>query len=60
MDLCEFKAKLGNTEQPRLKKTFFKDLFYLFEYTVAVFTHTRRGHKILLQMVVSHHVHAVH
>ena len=25
-------------------------------YTVAVFRHTRRGHQISLQMVVSHHV----
>jgi hypothetical protein len=34
-----------------------KDLFiYLNEYTVAVFRHTRRGHQIPLQMVVSHHV----
>jgi hypothetical protein len=38
---------------------FFKRFIYLFcvyEYTVAVFRHTRRGHKIPLQMVVSHHV----
>jgi hypothetical protein len=35
---------------------FFIHLFYLYEYTVAVFRHTRRGHQILLQMVVSHHV----
>jgi hypothetical protein len=25
-------------------------------YTVAVFRHNRRGHRIPLQMVVSHHV----
>jgi hypothetical protein len=25
-------------------------------YAVAVFRHTRRGHQIPLQMVVSHHV----
>jgi hypothetical protein len=25
------------------------------KYTVAVFRHTRRGHQISLQMVVSHH-----
>jgi hypothetical protein len=31
-------------------------LFYLYEYTVAVFSHTRRGHLIPIQMVVSHHV----
>jgi hypothetical protein len=36
---------------------FFKSyLFYLYEYTVAVLRHTRRGHQIPLQMVVSHHV----
>jgi hypothetical protein len=27
-----------------------------FEYSVTVFRHTRRGHQILLQMVVSHYV----
>jgi hypothetical protein len=31
-------------------------LLYVCEYTVAVFRHTRRGHQISLQMVVSHHV----
>jgi hypothetical protein len=31
-------------------------LFCVYEYTVAVFRHTRRGHQISLQMVVSHHV----
>jgi hypothetical protein len=31
-------------------------LFYVYEYTVAVFRHTRKGHRIPLQMVVSHHV----
>jgi hypothetical protein len=31
-------------------------LFNVFEYTVAVFRHTRRRHLIPLQMVVSHHV----
>jgi hypothetical protein len=36
----------------------FKDLFiyFIYEYTTAVFRHTRRGHQIPLQMVVSHHV----
>jgi hypothetical protein len=29
--------------------------FYVYEYTVTVFRHTRRGHRSLLQMVVSHH-----
>jgi hypothetical protein len=32
------------------------DLFNLYEHTVAVFRHARRGHQIPLQMVVSHHV----
>jgi hypothetical protein len=31
-------------------------LFYVCEYTVAVFRHVRRGHWIPLQMFVSHHV----
>jgi hypothetical protein len=31
---------------------FYINLFYVCEYTVALFRHTRRGH----QMVVSHHV----
>ena len=38
---------------------FFKDLFtYLLicKYTVAVVRHTKRGHQVPLQMVVSHHV----
>ena len=35
---------------------FFFSLFYIYEHTVAVFRHTRRGHQIPLQMVVSHHV----
>jgi hypothetical protein len=36
---------------------FFKYLFIIIsKFTVAVFRHTRRGHPISLQMVVSHHV----
>jgi hypothetical protein len=31
---------------------FLKDLFYVYEYTVAVFRHTERGH----WMIGSHHV----
>jgi hypothetical protein len=39
---------------------FKKDLFILvYEYIVAVFRHTRRGHQISLDMAVSHHVVAV-
>jgi hypothetical protein len=29
---------------------------FMYEYTVAIFSHTRRGHQIPLQMVVSYHV----
>jgi hypothetical protein len=36
-----------------LKKIY---LFNVYEYTVAVFRHTRREHQISLQMTVSHHV----
>jgi hypothetical protein len=32
------------------------NIYNVYEYTVAVFRHTRRGHRIPLQMVVSHHV----
>jgi uncharacterized membrane protein YwaF len=35
---------------------FFKDLFIICKYIVAVFRDTKRGHQISLQMVVSHHV----
>jgi hypothetical protein len=31
-------------------------LFYVYEYTVAVIRHTRRGHQTPLQMLVSHDV----
>jgi len=31
-------------------------LLIIYKYTVAVFRHTRKGHQIPLQMVVSHHV----
>jgi len=31
-------------------------LFIIYKYTIAVFRHTRREHRISLQMVVSHHV----
>jgi hypothetical protein len=48
------------TARPNLKIFFlfffFKDLFIIYKYTVAVFRHTRRGHQISSQMVVSHHV----
>jgi hypothetical protein len=45
-----------------IKKNFFKLFIYFMyvsytvSYTVAVFRHTRRGHRIPLKMVVSHHV----
>ena len=41
-------------EHTHIKYYFFKDLLY--EYTVAVFRHTRRGHWIPFMMVVTHHV----
>jgi hypothetical protein len=52
----EFREK--NFLNVHLKLFFFLKnyLFYICEYTVAVFRHTRRGHKISLQVVVSHHV----
>ena len=31
-------------------------LFYVYKYIVAIFRHTRRGHLITLQMVVSYHM----
>ncbi|EDL25793.1 mCG147883 [Mus musculus] len=31
-------------------------LLLLCKYTVSVFRHSRRGHQISLQMVVSHHM----
>jgi hypothetical protein len=31
-------------------------LFYVYEYIDAILRHTRRGHWMSLQMVVSHHV----
>ena len=33
-----------------------KQVLSTYEYTVAAFRHTRRGHQIPLQIVVSHHV----
>jgi len=35
---------------------FFKKIYLLYEYTVAISRHTRRGHQVSLQMVVSHRV----
>ena len=39
-----------------LKKYLFIYLFNAYEYTFALFRHTRRRHQILLQMVVNYHV----
>ena len=41
---------------PLLLFFFFKDLFIICKYTVAIFRHTRRGCQISLRVVVSHHV----
>jgi hypothetical protein len=49
--LLLFKANLSGT----FKKINYY-LFYVYEYTIAIFRHTRRGNWIPLQMVVSHHV----
>jgi hypothetical protein len=38
-----------------MKQDFFLKI-YLYGYTVADFRHSRRGHQIPLQMVVSYHV----
>ena len=45
-----------NNNEFRLFFKRFICLFYVCEYTVAVFRHTRRGHRIPLQMAVSLHV----
>jgi uncharacterized protein YlaI len=46
-----------HTKAKKLKIFFIKTyLCYVCKYTVSVFRHTTRGHQILLQMVVSHHV----
>jgi len=39
-----------------IKHYFLKRFIYYIQYSVAVFRHTRGGHQIPLQMVVSHHV----
>ena len=40
----------------RIFLIFKKDLFYVYEYTLAIFRYTRGGHQIRLGMFVSHHV----
>jgi hypothetical protein len=47
---------LSSPSLPSYLVSFFFFSLYLYEYTVADFRHTRRGHQIPLQMVVSHHV----
>jgi hypothetical protein len=55
-----FKSQKPNINACRhtlfLQPIFFKNLFIICKYTVAVFRHSRRGSQILLQMVVSNHV----
>jgi hypothetical protein len=51
--------KVCTTMPSQSSDSFFFFKIYLFiicKFTVAVFRHSRRGHQILLQMVVSHHV----
>jgi hypothetical protein len=38
------------------QKKIMTSLFYVYEYTVAVFRHNRRGHQIPLKMFGSHHM----
>jgi hypothetical protein len=47
---------LGIRTKKKKKKKKKICLFYLYVYIVTLFRHTRRGHQIPLQMVVSHHV----
>jgi len=35
---------------------YFLFIYFIYEYTVAIFRHTRKGHQIPLQIVGSHHV----
>jgi hypothetical protein len=57
---CCFTSQGGFATWDRLlcrSNNFFKTyLFYVCEYTIAVFKHTRGGHQIPLLMVLSHHV----
>jgi hypothetical protein len=47
---------VSKKQKTNKQKKRFIYLFYVSEYTVAVFRHIRRGRQIPLQMVVSHHV----
>jgi hypothetical protein len=40
----------------KIFSSFLKRFVYFYVYECSVFMHTRRGHRIPLQMVVSHHV----
>ena len=42
--------------QPGLFLFCFLKIYLFYEYSGAVFRHTRKGHQIPLQMVVSYHV----
>jgi hypothetical protein len=44
--------KSGSLAEPRA----FRFIYFMYEYIIAVFRHTRKGRQIPLQMVVSHHV----
>jgi len=46
----------GKKRKKKPTKQRFIYLFIIYKYTVAVFRHSRRGHQISFQMVVSHHV----
>jgi hypothetical protein len=53
--VANVKVHIFERMKPQL---FFKRfyLFYVYECTVVVLRHTRRGYRIPLQMVVNHHV----
>jgi hypothetical protein len=54
--LCPYSRVRGPFFLKLLSKKIFIYLFYIYGYTVNVFRHTRRGHQIPSQMVVSSHV----
>jgi hypothetical protein len=53
---CDSKNRKARESQYLYLGDFFKKIFIICKYTVAVFRHSRRGSQISLWMVVSHHV----
>jgi hypothetical protein len=54
--IAEGRKTIHRTIQVRCAILFFNLIFYVYEYAVAVFRYTRRGHQIPLQMVMIDHV----